>query len=357
MEAALPDMPRQPGLWRELAGLWGLGGGAQPTVPYVHFLHRFQILSDLGSGRYNATHVDALSAMCQLRMHISDVACHDLLAGLDRDINGAVDLAEFIDFLAAHGSPLARWQAAAVYEALTSCLGHTPAVGEVLEALALICSAPEGHVSSGIGAAWIDTARFIGEEIVKTGMSRLDFYRRADTNSDGFIDTSELQQAIIDGLPSCGVRFDAQQLQALVHHIDCQGVENGKVSIVEFLRAVGSPRMGTALHSALLGEVLKPLYFSKAMLTAYLAHFDVVQSSFVQVDHFMAALVEMNRLSQETGLQQLTDYQVLAVCEIASGGQQQVQYREFFQSLKAVDTEKRKLQVEAARATMRYALA
>lgn len=358
MELALPDMPRQLGLWRELAGMWNLtGSGPQKLVAYVPFLHRFQILSELGSGRYNATHVDPLAAMCQMRVHISDVACHVLLAELDRDINGAVDLAEFVDFLAQHGNPLPRWQAAAVYEVLVACLGHTPAVGHVLEALALISSDPEGHVSSGISAAWRETARFIGDEILKIGMSHLDFFRAADSNADGFVDCIEMERAIVEGLPSSGMNFDARQLQALVHHMDSQGVQNGKVSVVEFLRAVGSQKLSSALHSALLGEVLKPVYFSKAAMTAYLSSADVAQSGFVQVDHFRACLTEMNRVSQETGLQRLTDYQVQAVCEIASGGQPCVQYREFFQSLKAVDTAKRRMQVEAARSVMRFAFA
>eukprot|EP00928_Gymnodinium_smaydae_P017867 TRINITY_DN16823_c0_g1_i2.p1 TRINITY_DN16823_c0_g1~~TRINITY_DN16823_c0_g1_i2.p1 ORF type:complete len:358 (-),score=83.44 TRINITY_DN16823_c0_g1_i2:12-1085(-) len=353
MARSLPDMPRHPELWRKLASKWGLEDHQQ--VAYVHFLHRFQILSERGPGK-RSTHVDMLSAMSQLRLSISDEPCQELVAALDTDFSGLVDLSEFAEFLTKYGVPMPQWQAAAVYEALFAYLGRQPNLEDVLTALALISSSAEGHVANPGGTAWTDTARHLGEEIAKTG-SRLAFFRRFDQNGDGFMVADELQKALVEGVPRLGAAFDEPQLQALVRHMDCQGVENGRVSVIEFLRAVGPAKLATALHSAMLGEVLKPVYFHRAMLGAFLARLDSSQSNMVSTEQFVAGLQEMNRQQRESGQQMLTSYQVNAVGEIASGGAGQVQYRDFLQSLRAVDTVRRRAMGDAGRFAAAAALA
>merc|ERR1712203_526166 len=85
------------------------------------------------------------------------------------------------------------------------------------------------------------------------------------------------------------------------------------------------------------------------MLGAFCAQCDPNSGNVVSTSEFRAGLMEMNRQLTAAGEETLTDHQVGAICEIASGGSDRVQYRDFLQSLKTVDTHKRTQLAELGR--------
>jgi len=323
-----------PPVWEDLMEEWQL----PEQVPYVQFLHRFQVVSELASRSHGGTHIDVFYAMSQLRVVISDVQGDELLRGLDRDLSGTVDLVEFQDFLQSWRIDVPRWQTAALYEALSFSLGHNPLVEDVVLAIALISRSP---VASPCGSAWMETAKAVGEEILASGQSLVGFFRRWDADGNGFLSPAEVERALLQGLPSVGQQFSVEQMQALVHHMDSQGVQNDRVSLIEFLRAVGPRGLARELSAALLGEVLRPVLQYRSVLEAVFQRYDPISSNMVSLEQFRSGLDEMSRQLVADGDKALTGYQVQAVAEIASGGAACVQYREFLRSLRVVDTVKR----------------
>lgn len=320
-------------------------------VPYVEFLHRFQIVSELAPGRH-ATHIDVFHAMAQLRVQISDVQADELMRGLDRDMSGVVDLQEFQQFLMDWRIEIPRWQTAALYEALVCSLKHHPAVEDVLLGIALISRSP---VASPCGTLWLEAAKTVGEEIEKSGQSLVAFFRQWDADMSGFLSPNEVEHALLRGLPQIGQQFTLDQMRALVCHMDAQGVQNDRVSLIEFLRALGSRSLERDLSSALLGEVLKPVFLYKPMLEAFCQRHDPISSNSVSAEQFRAGLREMNRQLEVDGSIVLSECQMQAVGEIASGGASTVQYRGFLHSLRVVDTVKRAQLSKAAREGLRAA--
>eukprot|EP00929_Paragymnodinium_shiwhaense_P089222 TRINITY_DN4940_c0_g1_i1.p1 TRINITY_DN4940_c0_g1~~TRINITY_DN4940_c0_g1_i1.p1 ORF type:complete len:968 (+),score=194.32 TRINITY_DN4940_c0_g1_i1:136-3039(+) len=339
------NFPRH--VWPELARNWQLGEDtdASPTsgarvpagcIAYVDFLHRFKIQSvDVPVGE--ATHVDALQAMSRLQLEVSDLACDSLLQQLDRDFNGKVDFKEWVNFLQSHGTNIPQWQTAALFEAMIVCLGRSPTVEDAILSVALMSRRPVTANASSPGC--INTLHRIGLEIERSGETLVGFFRKSDVDRSGFLDLLELKGALDRLLHGSDKKFTDDQVKQLMDHMDSLQ-RNGRVSLVEFLRAVGSPKLGRNLLNALLEEILKPVYFHKAMLLSFLARFDPAHSNKVSLEEFRAAVNEMNRQLKERGEQALTDYQMAAVCEIASGTQDHVQYRAFLQSLKVVDAVK-----------------
>jgi len=338
MASLLPDVPP---VWDDLAAEWQL---AHP-VAYVQFLHRFQIVSELTWKRSAMMHIDVFHAMSQLRVMISDVQADALLCGLDRDLSGTVDLAEFQSFLDGWHIEVPRCQSAALYEALMVSLGRNPAVEDVVLAIALISRSP---LDSPCGSEWVDAAKEVGEEIRKSGQSLVGFFRQWDTDRNGFLSHAEVERALIQGIPRVGKQFTAEQMKTLVHHMDSQGLSNDRISLVEFLRAVGPGGLARELSGALLGEVLRPVLEYRSVLEAVFQRQDPVSSNVVSLDQFRAGLEEMNRQLSAMGDLALTEYQLQAVGEIAAGGATSVHYREFLRSLRVVDTLKRAQLSQAA---------
>lgn len=344
--------------WEVLAERWKLGG----QVKYVPFLHRFQITSEAGHRRHSVP-ADVFTAMAQLRVKLSDVEAHKLLASLDQNANGQVDLEEFTRFLVKNDVGIPQRQAAALYEAIVTGASGRAYVHDVLMAMALITVTPIASETSSGGAqkvaAWTSTARRLGEEITKQ-QSLVSFFDHADVDNDGYIDAGELRQALVAAVPNLASRFNQEQMNALAQHIDAQGVHNGRISLMEFLRAMGPARVAKLMQNALLGEALKPIYFHRTMLASFMAHYNPTGHT-VSVEQFRQGVFEMNRQCQlsesaEYATAGLTPNQVEAVCEIASGGSDLVYYDEFLKSLRVVDKEKRKATVQSGMSAMRNAL-
>merc|ERR1712118_450957 len=118
-----------------------------------------------------------------------------------------------------------------------------------------------------------------------------------------------------------------------------QGTAKGKVSIIHFLQVVGDRNCARALQAALLGEVLKTLYFHRHALRALFAVADPGFQGCVSLDAFTAAVTEVNVAIAGHGEAPLTEPQVQAVVEMAGVGEDGlVCYDEFLGSLEVVDT-------------------
>lgn len=347
MAKMMPDVPSP--VWQQLIQEWKL----THPVPYVTLLHRFQITSELASSG-NATHVDVFSAMAQLRVTISDIESDALVRGLDKDLSGVVDLQEFQGFLHDWNIQVPEWQTAALFEALVLGLDRRrPSVEDVLLSLALVSRSP---ASNPFGFAWSETARKVGEEIERTGQSLVSFFRRWDENRNGFLSGAELESALVKGLPGVGSKFSQEQMQALVTHIDSQGVQNGRISLIEFLRALGPRDLAKELAGAMLGEVLKPVFFYRSALESIFQRYDPFHSNYVHAEEFLDGLHEINRQLVAEGGTALTESQRRSVCGIASGGKGKVQYRDFLRSLRVIDTVKRAGMVKAGQQGLLAAL-
>eukprot|EP00933_Yihiella_yeosuensis_P036045 TRINITY_DN2973_c0_g4_i1.p1 TRINITY_DN2973_c0_g4~~TRINITY_DN2973_c0_g4_i1.p1 ORF type:complete len:971 (-),score=182.24 TRINITY_DN2973_c0_g4_i1:321-3206(-) len=318
----------------DLAEKWKLG----QQVEYVVFLHRFQITAENPSNQ-TSTHVDIMKKMSSLHLQLSDVHIDLFVQGLDKDLNGKVSLSEFSEFLSRQMVEIPLWQTAALYEALFICLDGSVEVEDVCEAIALITVDTSAKRSpetlSNDAAAAAQTAAAIGAELRKKA-PLLQTFRRWDTDGNGYITGDELHQALIEELPDIGTRLSQEQFRLLMQHIDGQGVANGRISLIEFLRAVGRQKVKKELQYSLLGEVLKPVYLRRQMLMSYLSSYDP-SSNVVAVHQFMSALTEMNRQLSTSG-DMLSESQMHAVCEIAACGTKNVEYRSFLNSLCTSDT-------------------
>jgi len=345
MSAQLSDIPP---VWEDLGRSWELAN----RVSYVTFLSRFQITTELLSNPAS-THTDLFSAMNRLRGNISDVCVADLMRGLDQDLDGSVDLHEFQAFLKSWNVDIPPWQSASLYQTLLNNLQRNPVTEDVLLTLALISDRPQ---TSPCGSEWLDSAKNVGKAILRSGRTLVGFFLEFDADKNGFLSTEELEAALCKGLPGFGSAFSREQVEALISTMDAQGVANGRVSLVEFLRAVGPRKLEMQLSKALLGEVLKPVFFHRSVLEAVFQRYDPSATNVVSLDQFRAGLVEMNRIMTEEGDTVLSEYELEAVAEIASGCTREVQYREFLRSLRTVDTNTREKGTRAAVDCLRAAL-
>merc|ERR1719437_410867 len=107
------------------------------------------------------------------------------------------------------------------------------------------------------------------------------------------------------------------------------GVSNRRISMFEFLRAVAPRNWSMELHQTMLKEVLKRVWICRPALKTLLAHFDPKASLKVSVEQFRTCLGEINAQLEQKGRPLLSDAQVAAICEIASGGTRYVHYEKF----------------------------
>eukprot|EP00928_Gymnodinium_smaydae_P044339 TRINITY_DN2957_c0_g4_i1.p1 TRINITY_DN2957_c0_g4~~TRINITY_DN2957_c0_g4_i1.p1 ORF type:complete len:1048 (+),score=144.06 TRINITY_DN2957_c0_g4_i1:345-3146(+) len=388
METMAAVLSTVPNLWEDLAREWGVGD----RVAYMEFLHRFQIMSEIWK-RTDSTHVDVVAALSQLHVDLSDEQVTVLLSQLDSDVSGTVDFEEFKSFLEHRGTGIRSWQAATIFEILVTNLGRNPSVDDVLLCIALFSPVAKDRLSmvcpGGIPCATI--ARAVGETITASGKSLVAFFKSWDKSLSGYLEPREFERALREGLPTIGARLSAADVSTLLQYIDSQGVQNQRLSIVEFLRACGPPRLARNLRTGLLGEVLKPVYFHRQLLGVLLGQQDQTSSNVVTTGQFRTALHELNRqLEREAaaddaasdgesesdgsgsgassagageespgGARRLTDCQVEAIIAMAGGARsadgaeaKEIRYRDFLQSLRSVDTVRRAAMANAGKLTL-----
>lgn len=249
------------------------------------------------------------------------------------------------------------WQVAALFETLVKALDGCVTVDDALLAIALVTCDHDGEIGMDAHSTWHEVAIAIGEEISTTGKSLVQFFRDADVNGDGYLAVDELQEALVTGLPNLHMEtWTSEQFAVLLHYIDAQGVPNGRVSLIEFLRALGPRSMAKALVGTLLSEVLKPVYLYRSTLLAFLERYDPI-SGIVSQNQFQLAIENVvNEQLRCENEEPLTDVQVKSICEIASSGGNDVAFRDFLLSLKVADLCKTSLMTTAALALSRAAL-
>lgn len=292
----------------------------------------FQVVSQ-PSEMQDSTHVDAFKAMALLRWQLSTVNADDLIKSMHRDPSGKVSLSDFKQFLNDHGVRFPPGLAAAVYESLHISVGGPVSYKDVLLCIALISRSP---VANPAGLEYNNLCQVLGQNILKSGWSLVDFFLGTDRNKDGFLSIDELERVFLKGP---GQHYTPQEMSSIMLHMDAQGNQDGVVSLIEFLRAIGPRELSYKLSHAMLQEYLRPLYLYDAGLVAFLQRCDYNLTGKVDVSLFKLGMEEVIRQMVAAGDAALTPTQVDAICEIASGGTGMVQYRWFMQSLQLRDTE------------------
>lgn len=356
MEVQFSEMPP---MWHLLAREWKF----DDDVHYVLFLHRFQILPRTRPDELPRWRVDALNVFRSLGSRIGDVAAETLRQGLDQDNDGQVNAEDFAHFLSEWGLDVPRHQSEALFEVMSTVLSRAPTTDDVCLCISLASCRSDREAPAADGMfspeqrsrGHTDLARGVGRRIGGGAMTLAQAFKEMDTDGDGFLSAEELQRGL--GASPCasaelarakrGLALTAEQSQLLFGHLfasparrrgELCGQES--VSLVEFLAGLGPRELGLDLEAALLAEVLRPVYVFRPMVNAYLSHLDPMQSGQVPVQAFRLAVGEVCRQARALGLEELTDRQVEAACEIASDGRPNVRYREFLQSLRAVDTQR-----------------
>lgn len=356
MAAQFSEMPP---MWHLLAREWEF----DDVVHYGLFLHRFQILPRTRPDEVPRWRVDALNVFRSLGAQVGDVAAETLRQGLDQDNDGQVNAEDFARFLAEWGLDVPRHQSEALFEVMSTVLSRAPTTDDVCLCISLAScqSSREAPTADGMfspehrARGDTDLARGVGRRIGGGDITLAQAFKEMDTDGDGFLSAQELQRGL--GASPCasaelsrakrGMALTAEQSQLLFGHLYAsparrRGKSHGQesVSLVEFLAGLGPRELGLDLEAALLAEVLRPVYVFRPMVNAFLSHLDPLQSGQVPVQAFRLALGEVCRQARALGLEELTGRQVEAACEIASDGRPQVHYREFLQSLRAVDTQR-----------------
>mmetsp|Transcript_12214 Transcript_12214/g.27651 ORF Transcript_12214/g.27651 Transcript_12214/m.27651 type:complete len:1183 (+) Transcript_12214:53-3601(+) len=325
------QLPEVPAVWPALADSWGL----KDPVRYVEFLHRFQIISEVSKSVGN---VDPFSAFTRVRLKMSNMSAKDLLEQFGAT-DKTVTKGEFARFLSNSGAELSEAQSTTLYNGMTEYLGRAPTVEDALLGIALVSVHETNTTSTGEAS---ELSKWLGSQFVAERRPLAGFFILHDTDKDGFLSAQEFMQAVMSWQAGKPQQLSMQQLQMLATHIDAQGQKDGRIGLMEFLRALGPRAYSMQLASLLLTEVLKPVYFYKPTI---LDHFSGNTNSWfrtsVSYDSFYEALEEMNARMASLGEVPMRHEQMQQVCDIASRGGNRVYYKEFLDSLKAVDTYQR----------------
>jgi diadenosine tetraphosphatase ApaH/serine/threonine PP2A family protein phosphatase len=316
-----------PDLVGELAGGWGLLPGAM--VEYVGFLHRFQIRGGDEKG-CGSQPIDYLKQLSKVRGALLDVAAQDVMKMLDPDRDATVSKAEFAALLPRFGADVPPFQAAALYETIVAQVGEHPlTVDSAVLCLALVCQEP---LPAG---EWSDFAEELGKQLQSAGQSLPGIFHSWDVDSSGFLSVAEVLAAL-ERLP-CAQAVTHEQAAVFAQYFDSVGVEDGQVSIFEFVRALAPRTLALDLQRSMNKELLKLVWICRpALRTVMLCH-DPLSTGWVDVESFRACLEQVNRQLERLGHPVLSETQARAVCEIASGGGSEVCYRRFLESLHIVD--------------------
>jgi Ca2+-binding EF-hand superfamily protein/diadenosine tetraphosphatase ApaH/serine/threonine PP2A family protein phosphatase len=314
-------------LMEELADGWGLLPDA--PVKYVGFLHRFQIRGG-DEKECGSQPVDLLKQVSRVREGMLDVSAQDVAKMLDPNRDQTVSKAEFADLLPRFGVEVPTFQAAALYETIVAQAGEHPlTVDSAILCLALVSKAP---VPAG---EWSEFAGELGEQVRSTGQSLPGIFRSWDQDGDGFLSVAELE-AVLVKLP-CEQAITHEQAATFAEYFDSVGLEDGQVSIFEFVRALAPRELALDLNRAMNKELLKLVWICRPALRTIMLCHDPCSTGKVDVERFREGLGQINGQLERLGHPVLSETQAKAVCEIASGGGGEVCYRCFLESLHVVD--------------------
>jgi len=316
-------------LMEQLAESWGLLPDA--LVKYVGFLHRFQIRGG-DEKECGSQPVDFLKEVSRIREAMLDAAEEDVAKMLDPNSDATVSKAELTALLPRFGVEVPTFQAAALYETIVAQAGEHPlTVDSAILCLALVSQAP---VPAG---EWSEFAEELGEQLRSTGQSLPKIFRSWDEDGSGFLSVAELE-AVLVKLP-CDQAITHEQAATFAEYFDSVGLADGKVSIFEFVRALAPRKLALDLKGAMNKELLKLVWICRpALRTVMLCH-DPLSTGKVDAECFCEGLGQINGQLERLGHPVLSETQIKAVCEIASGGGSEVWYRCFLESLHVLDIE------------------
>jgi len=322
-----------PSLLDELHEAWNL----PDPVPYVRFLHRFQIRDDPSDG---SVLVDRIQVVSQLQATLVDFSCLNLERLLDPNGDKDVTWQEFAAFLPRFHIQVPPWQAAALYETMSGIVDQRPiTLDSAIMCLALVSQDPP------LLSDWSETVEEAGREILASGKTLAGAFRSWDHDGDGFLSRVELEEGL-RSLPVAQSITNAQA-RACIEKIDAMGISNARVSVFEFVRALSPRAMTLALQGSLIKEALKRVWVCRPALLAALAQSDPDTRNVVSIEVFRRSVYEVNLQLEQMGLLQLTDIQVMVICEIAANRGQEVRYDHFVRGLHVEDTKASRPPVDA----------
>lgn len=310
----------------KLAGHWKV----DDPVNYIRFLHRFQIrgAEDLGNVS------DLMREVSKLRKKLIDSPVQSLERLLDPSGDRKVSCTEFAELLPQFSIQIPQAQVMHIYESLASLMQQNPLTLDSTILCLSIMSRDPAPVNQ-----WSEVAENIGVEISKSGKSYAYAFRLWDTDRDGFLQQDELKQ----GLERL---FDKEHISSedvadFMQYVDgLGGSPDGRVSLLEFVRAVAPRSLSATLHKTMLKEVLRRVWVCRPLLEACLLQFDKAAIGQVTREEFRTCILQVDRKLREMGRPALQSSEVEAICEIASGGaRRNVNYKKFIKSLRIVDTE------------------
>jgi len=305
-----------------------------PDVKYVRFLHRFQLRDDPKEG---SILVDRLRAVSLLREKLVNLSSLHLEQMLDPNGDKTVTRDEFASFLPHFNINVPPWQAAALHETLCqSCLHANQLQGHDNVTLdsAILCLAlvsqdplPENKLTA--------IAESVGRDIREAGSTLAGVFRSWDVNCDGFLSLAELKKGL-ESLPATWIKHE--HIGACTEHIQSLDVDDQRVTIFEFVRALAPRRLTLSLQQAMIKEVLKRVWICRPVLLDLLAQKDPHATNKLSCLDFRECLAEVNSELERMRHQRLTDVEIWAVCEIAAAGADEVRYDQFVDGLHVEDT-------------------
>ncbi|CAJ1400426.1 unnamed protein product [Effrenium voratum] len=258
----------------EMAKNWSL----KTPVPYVKFLHRFQIRDNPEDG---SVLVDRIKIVSQLQNKLVDFSAINLEQLLDPDGDKAVSHREFASFLPQFHIQVPPWQAAALYETMAGMVDQDPInLDNTILCLALVSQDPPKREDDPCA----DVADAIGRKIMQSGDSLASIFRSWDEDNSGFLSLAELKNGL-RSLPMSH-RFTDEEVAVCMSKIDSLGKEDERLSIFEFIRALAPRRVTLELQRSMIREVLKRVWVCRPALLSSLSTRDPEATNEVDWDAF-----------------------------------------------------------------------
>merc|ERR1712217_181105 len=111
-------------------------------------------------------------------------------------------------------------------------------------------------------------------------------------------------------LPEVSSGISPNDVRSFMAYIDSMGVENDRVSMFEFVRAVAPRQLSMDLHQTMVKDLLKRVWICRPALKALLARFDPHLTNKVTSAEFRSCMEEINAQLQRRGRPALSEVQI-----------------------------------------------
>jgi len=340
-------------------------------VQYAKWLSRFTIRYDNADRAYVGWQRKVLISIFShfLKQDLSMTAALRLF---DRSGTGYVTALEFQQALHDVGAAITHSQACSLLRTLSNLQSSKGiAIAEFLSLFTTAFSSQRMVCKDRDGLDWCASClEWIGDFVRRrTGMQTLlDFFRSADTDHNGYLETDEfiaalscvltadsleaqirtargerltaVAEEIADEREWANADGDAQhrlreRLTQLASFLDVNGT--GRISLLEFMSGF-APRCEIEMRMDILEQISVTIFQHRQAIAMALKRFDRNQTGLVSSSQLQQVLLKLNHaLSCEAG-SPLTDLQISElVLSLGSEDHGQVRYREFLASFEFVD--------------------